>query len=51
MGCGSGGDALRIVDAAGMPVRDMGPRVQSQMTGVNNVEHRARMAPGAGTRD
>lgn len=51
MGCESGGDSLRVVDAAGMPVRDMGQCVQSQMTGVNNVEHRARMAPGAGTRD
>ena len=49
MGCGSGGDSLRVVDAAGMPVRDMGPRVQSQMTSVNNVEHRARMASGAVT--
>lgn len=50
MGCESGGDSLRVVDAAGMPAHDMGPRAQSQMTGVNNVEHRARMASGAVTR-
>ena len=50
MGCESGGDSLRVVDAAGMPAHDMGPRAQSQMTGVNNVEHRARMAFGTVTR-
>lgn len=49
MGCGSGGDSLRVVDAAGMPVRDMGQCVRLQMTSVNNVEHRARMASGAVT--
>lgn len=49
MGCEFGGDSLRVVDAAGMPVRDMGQCVRLQMTSVNNVEHRARMVSGAVT--
>ena len=50
MGCEPGGDSLRVVDAAGMPAHNIGPCVRPQMTSVNNVEHRTRMAPGAGTR-
>lgn len=49
MGCESGGDALRVVDEAGMPAHDMGQCVRLQMTSVNNVEHRARMASVAVT--
>lgn len=49
MGCEPGGDSLRVVDAAGMPAHDMGPCVRPQMTSVNNVEHRARMASGVVT--